>query len=163
MSSMNEEESAEPVLPSNRFELELEFVQALASPAYLHFLATSARSDVNGLPLLQDADFIAFLKYLRYWEKPEYAKYLVYPHCLYFLNVLIEQPAVVKEWSLPEFRNFCHQQQFLAWQHRHAVIYGVGKVNKQDGTEGGREKMDISTPPPALQQQLPTPGNPSTS
>jgi hypothetical protein len=28
-------------LPENRFELELEFVQSLASPAYLHFLATS--------------------------------------------------------------------------------------------------------------------------
>ena len=28
-------------LPSNHFELELEFVQSLASPAYLHFPATS--------------------------------------------------------------------------------------------------------------------------
>jgi mediator of RNA polymerase II transcription subunit 31 len=143
----------EPELPGNRFELELEFVQALASPAYLHFLATSARSDDNGLPLLQDADFMAFLKYLRYWEEPEYAKYLVYPHCLYFLNVLIERPAVVKEWSSPSFRNFCHNQQFLAWQHRHAIIYGVGgnKGNRgdtekgKDEAEGGVEKMDVSS------------------
>ena len=31
-----------------------------------------------------------------------------------------------KEWTLPQFRNFCHQQQFLAWQHRHSVLYGQG-------------------------------------
>jgi hypothetical protein len=32
------------------------------------------------------------------------------------------------EWTVPSFRNFCHQQQFLAWQHRHATCYGVGNI-----------------------------------
>ena len=48
-----------------------------------------------------------------------------------------------KEWTLPQFRNFCHQQQFLAWQHRHSVLYGQGPatavvpVNPEGGTESG--------------------------
>jgi hypothetical protein len=49
---------------------------------------------------------------------------------LYFLDQLLDIPSAAKEWSLPEFRNFCHQQQFLAWQHRHSHIYGVGKTNQ---------------------------------
>mmetsp|Transcript_5529 Transcript_5529/g.10084 ORF Transcript_5529/g.10084 Transcript_5529/m.10084 type:complete len:234 (-) Transcript_5529:291-992(-) len=68
-------------LPPNRFELELEFVQSLASPAYLHYLATSGT--------LYQQTFLDFLRYLRYWKEPQYAKYLLYPHCLYFLDLLV--------------------------------------------------------------------------
>lgn len=32
--------------------------------------------------------FLDFLRYLRYWKQPQYAKYLTYPHCLYFLDLL---------------------------------------------------------------------------
>jgi mediator of RNA polymerase II transcription subunit 31 len=122
-------------LPANRFELELEFVQALASPAYLHFLATS-RSEDGTLSLLQDPNLTAFFIYLRdTWSRPEYSRFIQYPHALYFLDLLIEKPTVLKEWTLPAFRNFCHQQQFLAWQHRHSVCYGVGSIqtNKDSG------------------------------
>lgn len=114
-------------LPKNRFELELEFVQALASPAYLHFLATSRTESSDGGVILQDPAFIEFLVYLRdTWTRPEYSRFLSYPHALYFLDLLIETPAALKEWTLPAYRNFCHQQQFLAWQHRHAMCYGLG-------------------------------------
>lgn len=68
-------------LPPNRFELELEFVQSLASPAYLHYLATSG--------ILHQTSFLDFLRYLRYWKQPQFAKYLSYPHCLYFLDLLV--------------------------------------------------------------------------
>ena len=114
-------------LPPNRFELELEFLQALASPAYLHFLATSRVEDGRDILLVNDPAFRAYLKYLRTtWSQPAYARFLVYPHALYFLDLLLEKPAVLKEWTLPGFRNFCHQQQFLSWQHRHATLYGRG-------------------------------------
>ncbi|KAL7580349.1 hypothetical protein ACA910_004378 [Epithemia clementina (nom. ined.)] len=119
---------AEPLLlPPNRFELELEFVQSLASPAYWHFLATSKTEEGDRL-LLQDPAFLSFLKYLyATWSQPAYSAYLSYPHALYFLELVLEQPSVLaKEWTLPDFRNFCHQQQFLAWQHRHAQLYGTG-------------------------------------
>lgn len=54
-----------------RFELELEFVTMLSSPLYLNHLAS--------LKLLQADDFVAYLKYLRYWTRPEYVRYLSYP------------------------------------------------------------------------------------
>lgn len=114
-SNTNDEE-----LPKNRFELELEFLQCLASPAYLHFLATS--TDLHEL--------LPFFKYLRKtYRRPEYIRFIRYPNAFYFLELLIERPTIFnKEFTLPEFRNFCHQQQFLAWQHRHASCYGVGKL-----------------------------------
>ncbi|KAK3940589.1 SOH1-domain-containing protein [Diplogelasinospora grovesii] len=54
-----------------RFELELEFVQALGNPSYLNHLA--ARK------LLNNPAFIAYLDYLQYWTRPPYLKYLSYP------------------------------------------------------------------------------------
>jgi mediator of RNA polymerase II transcription subunit 31 len=123
--------AAAPDLPEKRFELELEFVQALASPAYLHFLATSRVDDSSGGLLLQDPAFQSYLKYLfQTWTNPDYSRYLSYPHCLYFLQLLIDKPAVLKEWTLPAFRNFCHQQQFMSWQHRHEVLYGKGSSDE---------------------------------
>lgn len=133
-----EEEAEDLSYPSNRFELELEFVQALASPAYIHFLATYRDDDdvdartgrsSDTRPILMRPDFMAYLKYLlTTWSQPEYSRFLSYPHALYFLQLLVERPesALAKEWSLPAFRNFCHQQQFLAWQHRHSTLYGQG-------------------------------------
>jgi len=133
-SRQQQQQQQQQQLPDNRFELELEFVQALASPAYLHFLATQRSEDTNG-PLLQDPALQEFFRYLRAtWSQPEYSRFLQYPHCLYFLDLLIEKPAVAKEWTQTAFRNFCHQQQFLAWQHRHSVCYGVGK--KEDDEAG---------------------------
>ena len=135
-------------LPANRFELELEFVQALASPAYLHFLATYREG--NGPILLQDPQFIEYLKYLhKTWTRPEYVRFLLYPHALFFLELLCgkgtgnaDPATVAREWSQPGFRDFCHQQQFLAWQHRHSTLYGRGSeavVVDNGGTavEGG--------------------------
>lgn len=41
---------------------------------------------------LDDPDFVAYLKYLLYWKKPEYAKFIVFPHALSFLHLLQEAP-----------------------------------------------------------------------
>jgi mediator of RNA polymerase II transcription subunit 31 len=105
-------------LPPNRFELELEFVQCLASPAYLHHLATTG--------VLGDPAFLEFLEYLQYWKKPEYVKYLSYPHCLYFLDLLLTSPIFRREVSNVSFRNFVHEQQFYSWQQRARTLYGEG-------------------------------------
>ena len=62
-------------LPSNRFSLELEFVQALASPNYLHFLAAT-KSETGDCLLLQEPEFQDFLKYLKAtWTQPEYGTF----------------------------------------------------------------------------------------
>jgi mediator of RNA polymerase II transcription subunit 31 len=112
-------------LPENRFALELEFVEALASPAYWHFLANLRRQDQE--------HWQPFLRYLyQTYSQPEYARFLRYPHALFFLRSLLEDTSdattnsLWTEWTQPGFRNFCHQQQFLAWQYRHATCYGVG-------------------------------------
>ena len=169
-------------LPENRFELELEFIQALSSPAYIHFLATTSRTtldDANAVSssnvASQQSTFQQLQPFLHYlyntYSQPEYARFLRYPHALYFLESLLiyddddddeddtnpkkddmatahatdrsggttttttnantttttttTNPLWV-EWTVPSYRNFCHQQQFLAWQHRHATCYGVG-------------------------------------
>ncbi|EGZ76574.1 mediator of RNA polymerase II transcription subunit 31 [Neurospora tetrasperma FGSC 2509] len=54
-----------------RFELELEFVQALGNPLYLNHLASRK--------LLGNPAFIAYLDYLQYWSRPPYLKYITYP------------------------------------------------------------------------------------
>lgn len=114
-------------LPTNRFEIELEFVQSLASPAYLHFLATQG--------YLQDVAFINFLRYLKYWKKPEYARFLTYPHCLFFLDLLCRDAdgdTFRRELSNVSFRNYVHEQQFYNWQYRSRHLYGRGLLSRQD-------------------------------
>ena len=105
-------------LPANRFELELEFIQCLASPAYLHHLATTG--------VLQDAAFLEYLEYLQYWKQEEYVKFLSYPHCLYFLDLLLKSPTFRRELANVSFRNFVHEQQFYSWQHRARILSGEG-------------------------------------
>lgn len=144
-------------LPNNRFELELEFVQALASPAYIHFLATSRTENGDSGVILQDPAFVDFLKYLRdTWTRPEYSRFLSYPHALYFLDLLIETPAALKEWTLPAYRNFCHQQQFLTWQHRHATCYGRGTTVPPEAAAAEPPTTDGATPSEAAASSAPT-------
>jgi mediator of RNA polymerase II transcription subunit 31 len=129
----------------------LEFIQSLASPAYLHYLATTG--------ILYQSSFLDFLRYLRYWKKPEYAKYLVYPNCLYFLDLMVppdddeedestegdkEQTtkkkvdrgeAFRREMAQVQFRNFVHEQQFYSWQFRSGRLYGKGEALKEENEE----------------------------
>ncbi|PVH94654.1 SOH1-domain-containing protein [Periconia macrospinosa] len=55
----------------SRFELELEFVQCLANPGYLQYLAMQK--------LFEKPDFVAYLGYLQYFKEPQYSKYLHHP------------------------------------------------------------------------------------
>ncbi|KAL0048919.1 hypothetical protein WJX82_002333 [Trebouxia sp. C0006] len=66
-----------------RFLLELEFVQCLSSPQYLNWLSQNRFFD--------DASFINYLAYLKYWKQPEYARFIIYPHSLFFLDCLQSQ------------------------------------------------------------------------
>jgi len=111
-------------LPSNRFELELEFLQCLASPAYLHHLATTG--------ILNESKFLSFLKYLQgYWKRPEYARFVTYPNAFYFLDLLISNERFRREMANVGFRNFVHEQQFYAWQHRSRHLYGGGLLESK--------------------------------
>lgn len=121
--------------PSSRFSLNFFFVccatvQSLASPAYLHFLATSTTND--GQSLLLCPTFRKFLRYLHNtWSQPDYSQYITYPHSLHFLELLIKNESVCRELAQVSFRNFCHQQQYFAWQNRFVILYGGGKPSDQ--------------------------------
>jgi mediator of RNA polymerase II transcription subunit 31 len=104
--------------------IELEFVQALASPAYLHFLATTAPSleeeegnSRSSTSYLTSPNFLTFLRYLRYWKEPQYAVFLSFPHCLHFLDLLIESEAFRRDIGKSAFRDYMHQEQYAAWKN----------------------------------------------
>mmetsp|Transcript_1344 Transcript_1344/g.4039 ORF Transcript_1344/g.4039 Transcript_1344/m.4039 type:complete len:139 (-) Transcript_1344:351-767(-) len=90
-----------------RFETELEFVQCLASPAYLHFLAQNR--------YFEDNDFVKYLAYLQYWRQKEYAKFIVFPQCLYFLR-LLQQEDFREALKRQDYYIYVHQQQGYLWQ-----------------------------------------------
>jgi mediator of RNA polymerase II transcription subunit 31 len=91
-----------------RFQIELEFVQCLANPTYLNFLAQHG--------VFKQPTFVNYLKYLLYWKEPEYAKYLKYPQCLHMLD-LLQSEHFRKELRNTQCARFIEDQQLLHWQH----------------------------------------------
>ncbi|OCF37321.1 hypothetical protein I316_01230 [Kwoniella heveanensis BCC8398] len=63
-----------------RFQSELEFVQCLAHPQYLHELS------IQGY--LAKPAFLNYLKYLEYWNEPAYVRFITYPTCLVYLTLI---------------------------------------------------------------------------
>ncbi|KAJ6339414.1 hypothetical protein OIU77_007392 [Salix suchowensis] len=91
-----------------RFLLELEFVQCLANPTYIHYLAQNR--------YFEDEAFIGYLKYLLYWQRPEYMKFIMYPHCLYFLE-LLQNANFRNAMAHPGNKELAHRQQFFFWKN----------------------------------------------
>ncbi|ETV81146.1 hypothetical protein H257_05735 [Aphanomyces astaci] len=91
-----------------RFQIELEFIQCLASPSYLNHLAINQ--------YFENPAFLNYLQYLKYWKKPEYARYVNYPHALTFLD-LLDDEKFRQMIAHDNFRDLVHQQQGLHWMH----------------------------------------------
>ncbi|KAL8996592.1 MAG: hypothetical protein Q9169_003931 [Polycauliona sp. 2 TL-2023] len=89
-----------------RFELELEFVQALANPYYLNHLASQK--------LLQDPAFVAYLKYLQYFQQPEYTMYLSYPGPTLKALELLQQEKFRQEILSPDIVAHLAEQTLLS-------------------------------------------------
>lgn len=77
-----------------RFEIELEFVQALASPLYLNYLASQK--------YFENPAFIAYLEYLQYWASPLYVKFLLYPGPTLKNLELLQEESFRKDILSPE-------------------------------------------------------------
>ncbi|KAI0093458.1 SOH1-domain-containing protein [Irpex rosettiformis] len=90
-----------------RFELELEFVQSLANPYYLHSLAQQG--------ILSQPAFVNFLKYLLYWKEKDYARFILYPHALHHLE-LLQYAQFRSEIGKDEWREYLNQKQFDHWR-----------------------------------------------
>lgn len=91
-----------------RFQTELEFVQSLANPNYLNFLAQRG--------YFKNPTFVNYLKYLTYWKEPEYCKYIIYPQCLSLLEML-QQEAFQKEILNAQCAKYIDEQLLLLWLH----------------------------------------------
>jgi mediator of RNA polymerase II transcription subunit 31 len=130
----------ERVKNRKRFELELEFVQALANPFYLHSLAQQG--------ILYQPAFINYLKYLLYWKEKDYARFILwvlsslppflalalltvfpwraafsYPHALHHLE-LLQHAEFRLEIMKDEWRERLNQKQFDHWRswYVHSII-----------------------------------------
>ncbi len=108
-----------------RFELELEFVQALANPYYLQSLAQQN--------ILSQPAFINYLEYLLYWKEKDYARFILYvsrsctllvlswftrrsyPHALHHLE-LLQNAQFRAEIAKDECREYLNQKQFDHWR-----------------------------------------------
>ncbi|KAL3989945.1 Mediator of RNA polymerase II transcription subunit 31 domain protein [Acanthocheilonema viteae] len=97
-----------PEEQKKRFEIECEFVQALANPHYLNFLAQRG--------YFKESYFINYLKYLLYWKRPEYARALKYPQCLHFLEA-VQSSAFREAITCTANAKFIEEQQLLQWQY----------------------------------------------
>lgn len=93
--------------PPTRWEVELEFVQGLANPVYVHFLAQQK--------YLENPDFLRYLEYLEYWRQPTHIKYVVYPNCLLMLT-LLKEPLFRQEIAKAEAAQVIMDGFFRKWQ-----------------------------------------------
>ena len=100
--------SEEELKQRTRFQIELEFVQCLGNPNYLHFLAQRG--------YFKEPNFINYLKYLLYWKEAKYVNFIKYPVCLHFLE-LLQHEAFRKEIVNGQCAKFLDDQVILSWQH----------------------------------------------
>ncbi|XP_062509196.1 mediator of RNA polymerase II transcription subunit 31-like isoform X2 [Corticium candelabrum] len=121
-----------------RFEVELEFVQSLANPYYLNFLAQHG--------YFKDKSFVNYLRYLQYWKHPKYARFLKYPHCLHFLD-LLQHKEFQKELVNAQCAKFIEEQILLQWQYnRHKRLESQHQPPsfKQAGATSGDQSASVS-------------------
>ncbi|PPJ56107.1 hypothetical protein CBER1_02046 [Cercospora berteroae] len=78
----------------DRFTLELEFVQMLANPQYMSYLADKK--------LLENEEFVAYLDYLQYFRDPTYLRYLQYPGPTLRALELLQEERFRKDILSPE-------------------------------------------------------------
>ncbi|KAL5787387.1 hypothetical protein ACOSP7_004336 [Xanthoceras sorbifolium] len=121
-----------------RFLLELEFVQCLANPNYIHYLAQNR--------YFEDEAFIGYLKYLQYWKQPEYVKFIMYPHCLYFLS-LLQNANFRNAMAHPATKELAHRQQFHFWKnYKNNRLKHV--MSRDFAGPVASSSASISSPPP---------------
>ncbi|KAB7493853.1 Mediator of RNA polymerase II transcription subunit 31, partial [Armadillidium nasatum] len=119
-----------------RFQVELEFVQCLANPNYVNFLAQRG--------YFKEKTFINYLKYLLYWKEPEYAKFLKYPMCLYYLD-LLQYESFRKEIINAQCCKFIDDQMLLHWQHytrKRMKFIGISGLLSEEDSDSSSSASD---------------------
>ena len=94
-----------------RFVRELEFVQCLANPRYLHIMLVQRN-------YFGDPNFVNYLKYLMYWTRPEYIKYIRYPQAIHFLRLLQDQEFRAQLADISFIQSLEAEQHNYHWHYR---------------------------------------------
>ena len=129
--SVETEEDETPAASRRRFETELEFVQSLANPEYLHHLAQNLYFD--------DPAFRDYLEYLQYWRELPYCLHIVFPHCLRMLELLVQDDGFVDALKRADFKDYIFAQQFAHWKYR-ATLSGDAAHAAEEGDADGNAK-----------------------
>ena len=126
----------DPAAERLRFEAELEFVQSLANPEYLHFLAQNRYFD--------DPQFVDYLEYLQYWRAPPYCLYIAFPQCLRMLE-LLQTEKFVEGLKRDDVKDYLRAQQHWHWRHRAMVAR-----DEADGShaDGGQQQLHVAVAAP---------------
>ncbi|KAF8950367.1 hypothetical protein BGZ52_002778 [Haplosporangium bisporale] len=140
-----------------RFQIELEFVQCLANPWYLHNLAQQGYFG-------QDA-FVRYLDYLQYFRKPEYAKFIMY---VFTRNGTQQKQgngttkgtgkkhkSFREQLAKQDTATYVHERQYYHWQY----LRNQDKVVRMEiAPDGSRVeiKSDTASGEGQQQQQLPS-------
>ncbi|KAG0268751.1 hypothetical protein DFQ27_005831 [Actinomortierella ambigua] len=134
-----------------RFQIELEFVQCLANPWYLHNLAQQRYFD--------DEAFLNYIDYLQYFRRPEYAKFIIYPHCLHFLT-LLQSPSFREALLKQETSAFVHEKQYYHWQ----FLRNQDKVvRKEIGVDGVPVEIKMEDDSSAAEQAIQGQAHPTSA
>ncbi|KAI9178239.1 hypothetical protein LWI28_024236 [Acer negundo] len=97
----------------------------------------------------EDEAFIGYLKYLQYWKRPEYVKFIIpngYSHCLYFLNLLQRFRSAMAH---PATKELAHRQQFYFWKnYKNNRLKHV--ISRHVAEPVASASASASSPPPLL-------------
>ena len=131
----SEDDDELPAVAQRRFETELEFVQALANPEYLHFLAQNLYFD--------DPAFRDYLVYLQYWRELPYCLHIVFPHCLRMLELLVQDGGFVDMLKRVDFKDYIYGQQFSHWRWRATLMGENGVDGPASAAQRGADARDV--------------------
>jgi len=111
---------------SRRFIEELEFVQCLANPEYVQWLATQQ--------YLEDQAFLNFLDYLQYWRKWPYVQHIMYPQAMRMLEML-QDPGVRSRLHRLDTRELLTTQMLWKWATPSEFVLEVPQDQKEESTK----------------------------
>ncbi|XP_033098683.1 mediator of RNA polymerase II transcription subunit 31-like [Anneissia japonica] len=91
--------------------------------------------------------------YLQYWRKSEYAKFLKYPQCLHFLE-LLQYEHFRKELVNSQCAKFIDDQQLLHWQHyaRKRIRLQQMQLEAQQQRQQQQQPQQSGAAQPMMQQ-----------
>ncbi|CDH54452.1 predicted protein [Lichtheimia corymbifera JMRC:FSU:9682] len=139
-----------------------------ASKSNLNLYSVSLIPDLAQQQYFKDDAFIRYLEYLQYWKKPEYARFVVYPHALYFLD-LLQHPKFREHISTSENTQEIHRMQYYHWMYLRNPPKSTNdnqqqQQQQQPSTSSSPPQPPTSNqPPPQPQGQTPSSSQPLLS